>query len=81
MDWGCAVKISNEEILTIAGNLEPSRKMLKYNVGTGDAVEYNNAPPTQVEREELQRNNCHFFSHTNPSVFSDHCCMHEGRLF
>ena len=52
---GCAVVISNEEIVTIAGVHETSRKMLKYNVKTGDAVQYNNPAPTQANL--LLRNN------------------------
>ena len=44
----CTVKTSNEEIITIAGFGESSRKMFKYNVRTGDAVQYNDLPPTQV---------------------------------
>ena len=44
----CTVKTFNEEILTIAGVYESSRKMFRYNVKTGDAVQYNNLPPTQV---------------------------------
>ena len=58
MHGACTVKLSNEELLTIAGLGEPGRKMFKYNVRTGDAVEYNNAPPTQVK--ELWTSYCIF---------------------
>ena len=48
--YGCAVKVNEEEIMTIAGDGERSRKMFKYNVRTGDAVEYNDLPPTPVTK-------------------------------
>ena len=48
MEDGCTVKISQLELLTIAGDDESSRRMFKYNVKTGEAVQYNNTPPTQV---------------------------------
>ena len=48
MNDGCTIKTSHKEIFTIAGDGESSRKMFKYNVRTGDAVQYYNLPPTKV---------------------------------
>ena len=69
MDDGCIVKISIDKIMTIAGAGELSRNMFKYNVRTGDAVQYNNTPPTQVWK--LQRSNSDFFNSHQP--ISAHC--------
>ena len=45
----CTVQTSNEEILLIAGAKKKSDiKIFKYNVKTGDALQYNNLPPSQV---------------------------------
>ena len=52
VDLGCAVGTSGgeEEIVTVAGFQEVSRRMFKYNVRTGEAVEYSNPFPGEVER-------------------------------
>ena len=45
---GCALKTAPEEIITIAGDGESTRKMFTYNIKTGDAIRYHNLPPTPV---------------------------------
>ena len=40
----CTVATSKEDIVTIAGYGENNKWMYKYNVRTGDAVQYNTAP-------------------------------------
>ena len=69
--------------LRSAGGGESSTKMFKYNILTGEAVQYHHLPPIRVK--ELWRNNCDFLKkfHINPLASSDRCCccVHEERLF
>ena len=45
---GCAVKISDNEVVTIAGPGESQRYMYLYNVKTGAFTKYGKNAPTQV---------------------------------
>ena len=48
LEFACAVKISLDEIITIAGNEESQRLVYKYNIATGEVRKLKDLAPTKV---------------------------------